>query len=133
MKANLGHFSVIANKVTYIQRCLKPNSFFAFFTCSEKVGEKLVHVFFINTEKTVTPNKIITIDSYFVFAWLVCSSMTMFIIYLCVYNKKHYSYTQTGFYQRVNHICYLNLIVCCKTSEGEADLDGPIIFKLFCS
>ena len=34
------------------------------------------------------------------------------------------------FFKRVNNISYFNLIVCCKTSEGGADLEGPIIFHL---
>ena len=30
------------------------------------------------------------------------------------------------FPQIVNNICYFNLIVCCKTSEGVGDLEGPL-------
>ena len=29
------------------------------------------------------------------------------------------------FPQIVNNICYFNLIVCCKTSEGRGGLEGP--------
>ena len=34
------------------------------------------------------------------------------------------------FCQRVNNILF-QLIVSCKTSERGADLEGPLIFKLF--
>ena len=33
---------------------------------------------------------------------------------------------QTVFSQIVNNIYYFNLIVCCKTSEGGGDLEGPL-------
>ena len=48
---------------------------------------------------------------------------TIIIIYLYVYVKNHYSYTQTVFSQIVNKICYFNLTVCCKTSERGGDLE----------
>ena len=53
--------------------------FFCFFLlfCSGKVGEKLMHVFIINTEKTVNRNKIVAIYSDFVFACVINSRITI--------------------------------------------------------
>ena len=34
-------------------------------------------------------------------------------------------------FQRVKSICYLDLTICCKTSEGGADLEVPLTFHLF--
>ena len=97
------------------------------FACPEKVGEKLVSVFIVNTEKTVNRNKIIAIYSDFAFACLINSRIIILIIYLQVYVKNYYSYTQTIYFQRVNNICYFNLIKCCKTSKEGTDLEEPII------
>ena len=44
---------------------------------------------------------------------------------------KNITATHRLFFVRVNHICYISLIVYCKASEGEGDLEGPLFVQLF--
>ena len=96
--------------------------FFYFFACSEKVGEKLVHVFIINTEETVNRNKIITIDYDF-----VCFSISSLWQYHYIHHFLVRIYLKTLQLhkdcifpnQRVNHICYFDLNVVKRQKDRQ--------------
>ena len=68
---------------------------------AQRLVKKLMHVFIVNTEKTVNRNKIITVYSDFAFACLINSRITIFIMYLQVYVENHYNCKQTGFFPKI--------------------------------
>ena len=90
------------------------------FICPEKFGEKLVHVFIVNTEKIVNRCKLVVIYSDFVSACLIKQNHYVLYLLVSLCLKNYYSYTQTVFSNSQQYLIF-DLLVCCKT-EGGADL-----------
>ena len=58
---------------------------------------------------------------------------SLYSLFTCKYMLKIITATQRLFFFPMSqqYLLYSNLIVCCKTWEGGADLEGPLIFKFF--